>query len=115
MLPVVYTQLVDDVNTVGAPQRSFAGASFTHILKPHCATVPAATLDPFVNTRTRYVLPGTRAVAGSRFKVALAVALAQLLELAFKVVAIHEVVLNSCNLGASSILEPMPLNRIVGK
>lgn len=55
------------------------------------------------------------AVAGVKFKVATLVPLAQLLEFAFNVATTQEVVLNICNLGALSILVPIPLNRIVGR
>jgi hypothetical protein len=115
MLPTVFTQLVEEVNTTGAPQRSLAGAgSITQILKFQSAAAPAAALFPFVNTLTKYVVPTVNAVAGVRFKVATLVPLAQLLEFAFKVATTQDVVLKICSLGALSILIPIPLSLIVG-
>jgi hypothetical protein len=48
IFPVVFTQLVDEVKIVGAEHKSFAGRSFTQILKPQLAAVPAATLVPLL-------------------------------------------------------------------
>jgi hypothetical protein len=115
MLPVVFTQLVEEVSTTGVPQRSFAGAgSITQILKAQSAAAPAATLIPPVNTRTRYVVPIVKAVAGLRFSVTTLVPVAQLLLFAFNVATTQDVVLKICKRGALSMLMPIPVSLIVG-
>jgi hypothetical protein len=114
MLPVVFTQLVEEVSTTGVPQRSFAGAgSITQILKAQSATAPAAAF-PFVNTLTRYVVPTVKAVAGVRFSVTTLVPKAQLFEFAFNVATTQDVVLKICKRGALSMLMPIPVSLIVG-
>ena len=117
-LPDVLLQVVLLVNEIASAHKSFGGGSVTQILKFQLLADPEA-LFPFVNTRIRYVFPTVspappKTVFVVKLRVPTLVPLTQAIELLFNVATVQDVVLKSCNLGASSILLPMLLKVIAG-